>query len=467
MEVPEGYILVKESDYKSILARLDKLELENAELRNRLNLNSNNSHKPPSSDGYSKKPIVHNNRVKGHKKPGGQPGHEGRTLLMAECPGKVVEIDVHGECPCGRALVKGRLVGYNRRQVLDLVPQLVETIEYRGLIRECKCGRIHKGSLGTPGVIRYGNGIKTLAVYLSQQQLIPYDRLQQIINDLLGIKISDCFLAGANEQCFDRLEEFEEANKAALMGEKVLCCDETGIRAEGSLKWVHTLSSKGRTHYQIHPKRGKGAIDHIGVLPLFKGTCVHDRFSPYQEYDCTHAFCNAHLLRDLTGLVEEDKKAWAKQMKRLLLKCKSARDNGLLNKAKLKSLNNLYDNIIIRYKSTEVFLQPTWSRGPRHGKKRGRPKRTKSLCLLEVFEQKKSQILRFLYDPNVPFDNNLAERDLRMVKLKQKISGCFRTQKGSEIFCRIRSYISTSRKQNHNVMQALKSAIEDHAILFS
>ncbi len=465
MDVPEGYILIKKYDYEAILARLDKLESENAELKRRLNLNSANSHKPPSTDGYSKKTIK-NNRVKGGKKQGGQPGNPGRTLLMSEVPDHVIEIGVYGKCECGRAIEEGKPTGYNRSQVVDMVPKLVEVTEYRGLIRKCKCGRAHQGQTGARG-IRYGNGIKALAVYLGQYQLIPYDRLQQTMKDILGLNLSDCFLTRANEHCFNNLAGFEQSNKAALSAEKVLCCDETGMRVEGRLQWVHTISANTRTHYQAHAKRGKPAIDHIGVLPGFKGTCVHDRFSPYQEYDCTHAFCNAHLLRDLTGLVEDDKKTWAKQMKRLLLKCKSARDNGLLNKAKLKSLNTLYDNIIIRYKSNEVFLQPDYSRGPRWGKKRGRPKRTKSLCLLEMFEKNKSQILNFLYNPEVPFDNNLAERDLRMVKLKQKISGSFRTDKGPEIFCRVRSYISTARKQQEHIMRALKTAIEGRPFLFS
>lgn len=467
MDLPEGYIIIKESDYKAILFRLDKLEQENAELKQRLNMNSSNSHKPPSTDGYSKKPIIKNNRIKGDKNPGGQPGHKGTTLMMSECPDKVVELDIYGNCSCGRLIEDGILTGFNRYQILELVPKLVETTEYRNLIRTCECGLVHKGPTGHSG-IRYGNGIKSLAVYLNQQQFIPYDRLQQTFKDVLGITVSDCFLTGINEYCYNQLECFEVINKAALFNEKVLCCDETTERVEGALQWVHTISSPDRTHYQVHSKRGKEAIDSINILPEFKGVSVHDRFSSYLKYDCEHAFCNAHLLRDLTGLIDEDKKRWAKKMKHLLIKGKSYKDNGLLTKTRLKSINKEYDKIISWYKVNEIYLQL-----PKHICLEGidinklKLKKTKSLKLLKVFEFNKTQILRFLHNPDVPFDNNLAERDLRMIKLKQKISGCFRTNKGSEIFCRIRSYISTARKQQVNVMQALMATLETKPFLFT
>jgi transposase len=467
VDLPEGYIIIKESVYLDILARLTNLERENAELRQRLNMNSGNSHKPPSSDGYSKKPVIKNNRVKGDKRQGAQPGHKGSTLMMSEKPDRIVEIDVHGTCDCGRALTDGELVGFDRSQVLDLVPVLTQTTEYRGLIRVCVCGLTTKAGTGHRTGIQYGNGIRALAVYLNQQQFIPYNRLQQTIRDVFGISISDCLLTGANKQCYDQLEEFEQENKLALSEEGVLNCDETGERIEGLTQWVHTTSSDSRTHYQAHPKRGREAIDHIGILTDYKGISVHDRFSSYDKYDCAHALCNAHLLRDLTWLIEEDKKLWAKQMKRLLLMCNTYKNEGLLKKTRLKSISREYDRIIAKHKSREMLLQPPPTRGAKYGKKRGRPKRTKSLCLLEVFEQRKDQILHFLYNPIVPFDNNLAERDLRMVKLKQKISGCFRTYKGAEIFCRIRSYISTARKQNINIMQALKAAIEGKPVSFA
>ncbi len=465
--VPEGYILIRETDFNDFKLRLENLERENADLRQRLNMNSGNSHKPPSSDGYSKKPVIKNNRIKGDKKRGGQQGNPGKTLMMTEFPDKVVEIDVEGICMCGRSVAMGKLTDFDRSQIIDLVPKLVITTEYRSLIRECECGLVHKAKSGHRSGIRYGNGIRTLAIYLNQQQFIPYDRLQQTFKDIFGIRVSDGFLTGVNEDCYNQLEAFERCNKIALSKEQVLCCDETGERVEGSLQWVHTASSPSRTHYEMHAKRGKEAIDHIGILSQFKGVSVHDRFSSYQKYDCSHALCNAHLLRDLIGLIEENKKLWAKQMKRLLLKCKAYKDNGLLTKAKLNAISREFDEIIKRHKGKELLLQEPSKRSIRGGKRRGRVKRTKSLCLLDVFEKQKSQILHFLYNPDVPFDNNLAERDLRMIKLKQKISGCFRTLKGSQIFCRIRSYISTARKQDANIFNALIAATEGRPYLFS
>jgi transposase len=460
MEIPAGYILIKETEYQDLKNQIEELRRLVAELQNRLNQNSGNSHKPPSTDGYKKHHIV-NLRTPSGKKPGGQPGHEGTTLKMTATPDKIINIDIQGQCECGRQIEAGNVVSYESSQVIDLVPKLTEITEYRAIERQCACGKCHKAKTGYSPGIQYGEGIKSLAVYLNQQQFIPFDRLQQTYEDVLGIKISDGFLASAIENCYAQLQATENQIKDALKNEEVLNCDETGMRVEGKLQWVHTTSSEQHTLYIPHPNRGKKAIDQLGILPTYKGVCTHDRLASYDHYDCQHSVCNAHLLRELKALEENEHKTWPKKMKELLLGAKSIKEAGLLDKTHLKTINKKYDKIIKAYKKPEMLGQPPPEQ------KRGRKKKTKSLRLLEVFEQRKEQVLHFITNPAVPFDNNLAERDLRMIKLKQKISGCFRTFQGCETFCRIRSYISTARKQHQNIMAALKAAINGNPISFA
>lgn len=460
MQAPAGYILITEADFQYLKEQIEELRRENQELRKRLNQNSGNSHKPPSSDGYKKQPIF-NLRTASGKKPGAQPGHEGTTLKMTETPDKIINIDLQGQCECGRQMGAGDMIGYECGQVIDLVSKLTEITEYRAIERQCVCGRCHKAATGYGPGIQYGEGIKALAVYLNQQQFIPFDRLQQVFEDILGIRISDGFLTATNENCYHKLEAVENQIKVALMCAEVIHCDETGMRVEGKLQWVHTTSSEQHTLYIPHPNRGKKAMDQIGILPTYKGVCTHDRLASYDHYDCQHSVCNAHLLRELKALEENEHKTWPKKMKELLLGAKSIKEAGLLNKTHLKTINKKYDRIIKAYKKPEMLGQPPPEQ------KRGRKKKTKSLRLLEVFEQRKEQVLHFITNPAVPFDNNLAERDLRMIKLKQKISGCFRTFQGCEIFCRIRSYISTAKKQHQNIMAALKAAINGNPISFA
>jgi len=464
VEIPVGYRLIKEDDFQALLRRLDVLEIEvkvlrqeNEDLRKRLHLNSSNSSKPPSSDGYAKKPVIKNNREKSGKKPGGQPGHKGSTLSMVAIADKVVEVDVEGICICGKPMQEGKLTGYERCQELDIPPIVPQIIEYQILKRQCVCGLCHTAPTKLSPGIQYGPNIKSYAVYLNNYQHIPFERLQEIFMALFGISISDGFLTESNLQCFNQLEEFEQQVKAALRKSALNHCDETGMRVEGRLQWVHVVSNKLLSLFKLHPKRGKEAMDALGILEGYLGIIIRDRFASYDNYECLHAFCNAHLLRDLKNL-QEDEKKWAIEMIELLLEAKKLKDESganVLTPFQIGAIETKYDAIISGYKEAELLEQPP----PGNQKKRGRKKKTKSLNLLEVFETRKPEILRFIHNPLVPFDNNLAERDLRMVKLKQKISGCFRTSTGAEIFCRIRSYISSAKKQNYNIIEALKQAI--------
>lgn len=475
MKIPKGYILIKEEDYKNLLHQLtlahqrieqmsnkiQALESEVKELKQQLNKNSSNSHKPPSSDGY-KKSAVKNNREKSNKHQGAQVGHKGSTLEMTDSPDKieVKRVNTKLKCECGLSLRNSKELGYNRSQVIDLVEQLTQITEYRTELRECSCGKVHTEGVGHFIPIQYGPGIKSLAVYLNQYQFIPFGRTQEMFKDLLGIEISDGCLQQSNDRCYDNLEETEGQIKECIKTEPVIRNDETGMRCEGKLQWVHTNSTQMYTHYSVQEKRGQIAIDDIGILVDYQGTSVHDRYSSYNLYNCKHSYCNAHLLRDLKSIDEDDNMPWAAKMIKVLMKAKAFKEAKELNEKTLRYINNTYNRVVKSGFLAEPIVKP------QKIKKRGRQKKSKSLRLLEVFRDAKDRVLRFIYDPLVPFDNNMAERDLRMIKLKQKISGTFRTKKGGQVFCRIRGYISTIRKHGYNIMDALKSAIIGQPMCF-
>lgn len=453
MELPSGYILIKETDYLALLKRLDELESGRKK-------NSSNSSKPPSSDGFQK--VVKNNREKSSRKSGAQPGHTGTQLKMAAIADKIETHHVVGVCPCGNDLEKLAVHSIQRRQVIDLPQKLIEITEHQLEVKHCSCGEIHYAEQGRLIPVQYGEKLKALGVYMTQYQLLPYERTQDLFTHIFGINISDGLLQNANERCYQELEDFEVQIKETLKNSAVIHNDETGMRCEEKLKWVHSCSTDKYTYYSIEEKRGREAIDAMGILSQYKGVSVHDRYSSYDHYSCKHALCNAHLLRDLKYLHEEENKTWAGKMIALLIEAKDAKNQGVIKKGIIHKIESKYNQIIrsaIREEPPEEV-----SAG---AKKRGRKKKSKSLLLIETFKKRKQQILMFLKNPIVPFDNNQAERDLRMIKLKQKISGCFRTLKGAKIFCRIRSYISTIRKQGLDVLDALTQAIQKNPLTFA
>jgi len=466
MELPQGYILIKEEDYllmqRTIIQlqqQVNDLQQYNKELECQKNKNSSNSHKPPSTDGFKKQ--IKNNRQPSSKQQGAQPGHEGNTLTMADRPDKIIEHKVKGRCSCGLNLFHQDIIETLRRQVIDLPEKLFEIVEHHIEVKRCKCGKAHLGEEGRLIPIQYGERIKALATYCTQYMFLPYERTQEFFKDCFGVNISDGVLQSSNEKCYEQLAVTEQQIKEQIHNSPVMHNDETGMRGEKKLKWVHCSSTSLFTHYAIDEKRGREAIDRIGILPTYTGTSVHDRYSSYDDYACTHSICNAHLIRDLKSPYEDEGIHWAGQMIDLLISTKEKKDRNELTKQELKLISKTYDQII--YDGLEAEPPPEVPTR----KKRGRIKKSKSLRLLEVCKNRKDQILRFAYDPLVPFDNNQAERDIRMVKLKQKISGCFRTKKGAEVFCRIRSYISTVRKNGYNVLESLKLALTGNPINFT
>jgi transposase len=307
-------------------------------------------------------------------------------------------------------------------------------------------------------VTNYGPRLEALALYLLNQQLIPYERASELFSDLFGVKCSPGTLVAMNERAFEKLGTVSTAIATGISDAFIAHFDESGIRVNGSLNWLHSASTKTLTYYDIHEKRGLVAMNAIGILPAFHGRAIHDHWFSYFDYtDISHGLCNAHHLRELIFIAEEEKEKWAGEMKVLLLKIHDAVEASKkqgeikLSRQRQNAFRDEYHQVLRRGFGYHRRLSPLLSTGGR-GRKAQRPGKN----LLDRLKEKEEETLAFMVDFNVPFTNNLAERDIRMCKLKQKISGCFRSFQGAKIFCRIRSYISTARKQGWNMLEALE-----------
>ena len=356
---------------------------------------------------------------------------------------------------CGTDLQKVKAKKNYCRQVFDIPPLKVEVTEHRVEVKQCcVCGKETVAECEIPASVQYGEGVTSMAIYLNQYQLLPFERVSETMSDLFNCPISAEVIQQSNELAYERLEHTAENKiKTSVIKSQVMHNDETGIRCEGKTKWIHTYSTTEHTYYAIDDKRGKEAMERINILPQFKGISVHDRWASYDQYHCEHALCNAHLSRDLKLVHEEYDKPWAATMRTLLFKAYELSQQENLSVEAFTTIEKQYDKIVDEGINKESLFPTLCVVGT---KKRGRKTKSESLKLLECFRNRKKEIMRFLHNKDVPFDNNLAERDLRMIKLKQKISGCFRTRKGAEIFCRIRSYISTMKKQGGHVWNAIQ-----------
>lgn len=442
-------LLEKEKNLSpSLRSMIEVLVLVVTLLVNRLNLNSSNSSKPPSSDPNRKKA----GKAKSGKKAGGQEGRVGVTLEKVEEPDRVEELKVDRRClPLGIY----KEAGYESRQVFDIDISRVVT-EYRAEILEDSKGNRFVASFPkeVTKAVQYGTGVKAHSVYMSQYQLIPYRRIQEYFRDQLGIPVSEGSIYNFNQEAFGLLESFEEKAKGKLAGSELLHVDETGININGERRWLHCTSHGTWTHFFPHEKRGTDAINAIGILPGFRGIVCHDHWKPYYKYGCTHALCNAHHLRELTGVWEEDKQQWAKDIRSLLEEIHHAVNErgGVLAIDESERYRQRYRLLL---KNAEAECPPP-DEADRKGK-RGKMKRTKARNLLERLREYESDVLRFMDNKIVPFTNNLGENDIRMTKVQQKISGCFRSMEGAKIFCRIRGYLSTCRKQGVKSSEALET----------
>jgi transposase len=301
-------------------------------------------------------------------------------------------------------------------------------------------------------------------VYLMEGQLLPSERTCEVLNEVLGVTVSEGTLYTTREQCFNQLEPIANAIQSAIKNSVVVHFDETGMRVNGKLWWLHVACTSGLTYYFVHQKRGGVAMDEMAILPEFKGKAIHDGWKSYGDYDCEHFLCNAHHLRELQFILERYEQPWAFQMSLLLVtilrQVQTAQDQGhtALPPQQLQAFEARYRDILDQGLAANPILAPP----PDAPKKRGRPKQSPPRNLLLRLQSQQASVLGFMYDFDVPFDNNQAERDLRMMKLKQKISGSFRSPDGARMFSRIRSYLSTLRKQGQNVLDALIALFSGH-----
>jgi transposase len=434
-----------------------RLQRRNAELEALIAKDSQNSSRPPSTDPPWAKRTSSLRRPSG-KRPGGQVGHHGETLRLCEWPHRTVEHRPRECRSCHAPLDSAQVVGQRRQQVVEVVPARLRVTEHRLAVLRCpSCGKTTRGEFkgAVRSGVQYGAGVKARVLYLQQYQLLPYARTAEAMRDLFGCRLSAGTVANIVRECADALLETELRIKRGLRRSALIHADETGLRVEGRLQFVHVTSNRRLTHYTAAAGRGRTAIEEAGVLPRYRGTCVHDGWPAYSFYtQCRHALCGAHLLRELTFFAEfsEETKAWAAPLKELLLEMKAeveragAEGEKQLAAERLLELTAGYDRLI----AEGLEAQPP-PEVPEPVKKQARN-------LLRRMERRKAEVLLFLTDFNVPFDNNLAERDLRMVKLQQKTSGCFRSEEGARRFCRIRSYLSTMRKHGRGVLLALEGA---------
>jgi transposase len=385
------------------------------------------------------------------KKPGGQKGHVGTTLKKVDDPDKIKEIKVdRSKLPAGQY----RQVGFESRQVFDIDICRVVT-EYRAQILEDANGKQFVASFpeGVKKAVQYGTGLKAHSVYMSQFQLIPYNRIQDYFADQLHIPLSEGSIFNFNMQAFGLLADFEALVKNHLAASDLAHADETGINISGKRHWLHCVSNEDWTVYHPHEKRGVDAMVDMGILPEFNGILCHDHWKPYYKINCIHSLCNAHHLKELTRAFEQDDQKWAQELSNLLvtINSKVIDAGGALDATNARKYRLEYQKII---EQGEIEC-PEPVRPKKKGK-RGRIKKSKSRNLLERLRDYENDTLRFMENERVPFSNNLGENDIRMTKVQQKISGCFRSMDGARIFCLVRSYLSTCRKQGIKSSHALE-----------
>src|ERR1017187_7075669 len=444
---------------EELIALIAAQAAEIAELERRLGLNSSNSGKPPSSDGLKKAARVKSLREPSGKPTGGQKGHQGETLRQVAEPNKIVDHFPQSCATCDLALTPAMSAGHRARQVFDLPePAALVVTEHRAHDCWCStCGARTRASFpeGVNAPVQYGQRIAAFVTYLLHYQLLPEDRLAELMADLFGVKLVAATIARMSQTCATRLQDFVEALRDLVAGAPVKHMDETGFRVGGKTQWLHVASTALLTFYRVCAKRGS-------LLANVTGIVVHDHWKPYYTMPgVLHALCNAHHLRELKALVEIEKEDWACKMQRLLRRgchlANLARERGVPLKPRLiECFERCYDAILaegLGFHAAQAPLARAAMKGA--GKRRGRaPRRTGHNLLLRL-ATRKQDTLRFLYDPAVPFTNNQAERDGRMMKVKQKISGGFRCQDGATDFAAIRSFISTAKKQGWNVIQAI------------
>jgi transposase len=451
----QAIILAQQAQIQQLTTQVEQLVRRVQQLEDQLAKNSRNSGKPPSSDGLKKpSPKPSQPRQKGKRASGGQPGHRGHTLEMRMMPDQIIRHELRTCSTCQCDLTHEPVARISTRQVFDLPQIALQVTEHQVEHKHCPgCHQTVRAEF--PDDVRqptqYGVRFKSLLSYLSVYHLLPLRRIQELCDDLFGQPISQGTLVNALKALSQSIQPSLDRIETGLLQSKVAHADETSLRVAGKNHWLHVLSTPWLTGYAVDPQRGATALRKINLLPRFRGTLVHDAYKSYFSFTlCAHALCNAHLLRELTFLHEEHQQAWAADMKVLLLTIKAAIEANTLDDEQTSHFEIQYRAIVERGldQNPPAPTQPN----------RRRTRQSTAYNLLQRLQTHRRSILAFMNDPHVPFDNNLAERDIRMMKVKLKVAGCFRTLAGAQQFARIRSYVSTARKQGVALFQALVDA---------
>lgn len=438
-----------------LIAEVRRLSARVAELEARLSKDSHNSSKPPSSDGLAKKGNSPN--VPSGKNPGGQPGRTGKTLERSAHVDTVIDHPLPQHCECGATLAGASARLHEQRQVIDIPVANYHVTEHRTWQTRCSCGRVHQSDFPheVTEVVQYGPNVRALAVHLTHGQLLPLARSAQLISELYGLSVSPGTVHAWGDQAAQLLLPEVARIAQLLIDLPVVHADESGLRVASRLHWLHTVASEHLTWYGAHAQRGLPAFQDHGILLNLIGTAVHDCWGPYWRLLCAHGLCNAHLLRELTFQRETTRQRWPKRMIDLLIRsrdcCEAARLAGAtaLSAWRIRRI----------FRDYHAILDKALARNPRaerQEKRRGRVKQSVAFNLINRMREHVDAVLRFVTDLRVPFTNNLAERAIRMPKVKQKVSGCFRTLQGAQTFCTIRSYLDTMHKQRHNMFEVLR-----------
>jgi transposase len=441
----------------AVVELLLKFDARITELEARLKSDSTNSSKSPSSDGLSKRAAQP--RVRGVRAP-----HEGQCLMQVVDPDVVIEHRPDACESCGEQLDPAALVQTETRQVADLPPIRLRWVEHRSQRLQCSCGHVTAGEFpeGVNAPTQYGPGMQAAAAYLCGYQHVPYDRSRQLFEDLLGASVSTGWIANAVAGVSDATIPVVELIADAISGADVAHFDETGARVDGRLHWVHVACTDDLAHFDVHTKRGSVAMDDIGILPEFRGVAMHDGLASYRQFDkATHALCGAHHLRELAGVAELYEQPWAAELAELLIEIKTRVEHArpaALGAREQRRFRRRYDKIVRIGRAANPPPPPTGQRG--------RPALGKPGSLAKRLDEHADAALRFMTDPRVPFDNNHAERDIRMIKVQQKISGGYRTFPGAQRGMDLRSYITTARKRGYAVITALRAAAEGYPLTF-
>lgn len=443
-----------------------ELRVRVRELEDQHSRTSHTSHQPPASDGFKKQPR--SLRPRTGKKSGGQPGHPGRTLTFTATPD---EVQIHRPTSCAGCGVS--LVGlvpqtHQRRQVVDLPPLCLHTVEHQVVSLCCPaCQTVTVGEfpLDAPNPVQYGPRLKALGVYLRYYQLLPSARTTELLLDLFGAAPSEGTLTAALTVAAAGLVDVVDRIRQGIVAAPVAHFDETGFYVEDKRYWLHVACTAELTYYYAHRARGAHGSRAAGVLPVFRGTAVHDAYAAYWVYPCEHALCNAHILRELAFLVERYQQGWAQELAELL-RAMLAVTHAARTTAPAALPPEQVTGWGARYATlVQTGLSANPAAPPPPTPRRGRVKQSPAHNLLVRLRDHASEVLRFLTDLRVPFDNNQAERDLRMMKVQQKISGRFRTVAGADAFCTIRSYIATLRKQGQVILTALEQTFRGTPVL--